>query len=215
NVINPNQMVEEFGADAFRTYEMFMGPFVQAIPWNTDGVVGTRRFLEKVWKISDRIGEGEVSTSLQSLLQKTIQKVGSDIEDFKFNTAVSSLMILVNAFEKEKILSRELYEPFLILLAPFAPHLAEELWHDLGNKESIFLAKWPEYDGSKIKEEAVTIAIQVNGKLRAVLSFAPGVSEEDVKNQALLETGVSKQIEGKEIRKVIFVPDKLMNFVVG
>ncbi|MEI9966650.1 MAG: class I tRNA ligase family protein [Candidatus Moraniibacteriota bacterium] len=140
NVVNPDEMVAEFGADALRLYEMFLGPIEDSKPWNTESIVGTRRFVEKVWKLSERVREGgDENTALQVLLQKTIKKVTEDISDFHFNTAVSSLMILVNEMEKKPDVSQEIFRTFLILLSPFAPHIAEELWEGLGNKESIFL----------------------------------------------------------------------------
>ncbi len=219
NVVNPDDMVASFGADAFRTYEMFMGPFTQSIAWNTDGVVGTRRFLEKVWglksKIENRKSKIETGRDIESLLHQTLKKVTEDIEGFKFNTAVSSLMILVNAMEKEKKLKAESYKALLLLLSPFAPHIAEELWSQLGNKKSIFLAEWPKWDKKKIAEETVNIAVQVNGKVRAVLVVAAGSDEAAVKAQALADANVQMHIAGKTVRKVIYVPGRIFNIVVG
>jgi leucyl-tRNA synthetase len=230
NVVNPDDMVAQFGADAFRMYEMFMGPFTQSIAWNTDGVVGTRRFLEKVWKLSQKTVNSQQSTgnkSLETLLHKTIKSVTEDIEGFKFNTAVSSLMILVNAMEKEEKLKAESYRALLLLLSPFAPHIAEELWSQLGNhpstgsgsseteEKSIFLAEWPKWDKKKIVEETVNIAVQVNGKVRAVLAVAAGSDETAVKAQALADTNVQTHIAGKTVRKVIYVPGRIFNIVVG
>jgi leucyl-tRNA synthetase len=231
NVVNPDDMVAQFGADAFRMYEMFMGPFTQSIAWNTDGVVGTRRFLEKVWKISERTTNDKRLTtgnkSLETLLHKTIKSVTEDIEGFKFNTAVSSLMILVNAMEKESQLPATSYQLLLILLAPFAPHIVEELWSQLSNhpstgsgsseteEKSIFLAEWPKWDKKKIVEETVNIAVQVNGKVRAVLMVAAGSDEATVKAQALADTNVQTHIAGKTVRKVIYVPGCIFNIVVG
>jgi len=229
NVINPNDVIDQFGADAFRIYEMFMGPFTQSIAWNTDGVVGTRRFLEKVWKISERImtyesarnavstagGTGSMSKDSESLLHQTIKKVTEDIEAFKFNTAISSLMILVNAMEKEPTLPVKSYKLLLTLLSPFAPHIAEELWSQLGEKKSIFLASWPKYDKKKIVADSVNIAVQVNGKVRAILTVATSVSEDEVKAQALADPKVQTYIVGKTVRKVIYIPGKIVSIVVG
>ncbi|MEK9151235.1 MAG: leucine--tRNA ligase [Patescibacteria group bacterium] len=218
NVVNPDDMIAEFGADAFRVYEMFMGPFTQSIAWNTDGVVGTRRFLEKVWRLQSKlITNNEQRTkenkSLESLLHKTIKKVTEDIEEFKFNTAISAMMILVNQLEKEKEVSSILYSRFLILLSPFAPHIAEELWRSLGEKKSIFLAKWPKWNPKLLVSETANVAVQINGKLRAVLVVETGSDEETVKTMAFANPKVMAHIEGKEIRKVIYVRDKILNIV--
>jgi leucyl-tRNA synthetase len=214
NVINPDDVVAQFGADAFRLYEMFMGPFTQSIAWNTDGVVGTRRFLEKVWKLHGKITKTS-EKKIESLLHQTIKKVTEDIEAFKFNTAISSLMILVNEMEKAEKLSVEHYKTLLVLISSFAPHIAEELWAQLGEKKSIFLATWPKYDAKKIVAESVNVAVQVNGKVRTVLAIAIGTSEEDVKSQALADSTVKTHIAGKTIRKVIYIPGKIVSIVVG
>ncbi|MDO8566488.1 MAG: leucine--tRNA ligase [Candidatus Moranbacteria bacterium] len=218
NVVNPDDMVAQFGADAFRIYEMFMGPFTQSIAWNTDGVVGSKRFLEKVWKLQEKVSgiryqvSGE--KSIENLLHKTIKKVTEDIENFKFNTAISALMILVNALEKEVHLSRITYQTSLLLLSPFAPHISEELWHMMGNKKSIFLSEWPKWDAKKIVEEVKTVVVQVNGKVRAMFQIATGSDEEAVKTLALADAKVQTHIAGKQIRKVIYVQDKILNLVV-
>ncbi len=220
NVINPNDVIDQFGADAFRLYEMFMGPFTQHIAWNTNGVVGTRRFLEKVWRLQEKVvaskqkGVSE-DKNIESLLHQTIKKVGEDIEAFKFNTAISSLMILVNAFEKEPVIQKSRFEILLILLSPFAPHMTEELWHELGEKKSIFLAEWPKYDKKKIVADSVNVAVQVNGKVRAVLAIESGMSEDEVKAMALADANVQIYLAGKSVRKVIYVPGKIVSIVAG
>ena len=218
NVINPDDIVREFGADAFRLYEMFMGPFGQSIAWNTDGVVGARRFLEKVWKLQEKVVSGKEKAarknSIENLLHQTIKKVTEDIENFKFNTAVSSLMIFINALEKEKEVSSIHYSQFLILLSPFAPHIAEELWQLLGHKKSIFLAGWPQYDAHLLKTETANVAVQINGKVRAVLVVETGSSEDDVKASALKDAKVRAHIAGKTIRKAIYIQDKILNLVI-
>lgn len=217
NVINPNEVIAEFGADAFRLYEMFMGPFEQSIAWNTNGVVGTRRFLEKVWKLSHQIVNDEVrmtNKSLESLIHKTIKKVTEDIEGFKFNTAISSLMILVNTLEKETNIQHSTFNTLLILLSPFAPHIAEELWVKLGEKKSIFLASWPTYDPKKIVAETVKIAVQVNGKVRAIITLDPNASEDEARKRALSDEKVQQSLVDKAVRKCIYVPGRILNFVV-
>lgn len=216
NVVNPDEMVARFGADAFRLYEMFMGPFEQTIAWNTEGVVGTRRFLDKVWSLKSKIKDQRSKIKdkkIEAVLHRTIKKVTEDIEEFKFNTAVSSLMILVNALEKESFVPRTSYLILLLLLSPFAPHIAEELWWATGEKKSIFLAEWPQWDRKKIVEETVTIAVQVNGRVRATIKATADADEETVKAAALAEPNVRTHIADKKIRKVVYVPGKILNLV--
>lgn len=218
NVINPDDIVREFGTDAFRLYEMFMGPFEQSIAWNTQGVTGTRRFLEKVWKLSGRITNDELRMTdkkLESLTHQTIKKVTEDIEGFKFNTAISSLMILVNEMEKASSLQATSYKLLLLLLSPFAPHITEELWQGLGEKKSIFLAPWPTYDKKKIVANMVKIVVQVNGKVRTTLLLDPKASEEEARALALADEKVKVYLADKTIRKVIYIPGKIVSIVVG
>ncbi|QQS60958.1 MAG: class I tRNA ligase family protein [Candidatus Moraniibacteriota bacterium] len=217
NVINPDDVVAEFGADSLRLYEMFMGPFTQKIAWNTEGVSGVRRFLEKVWRLGERVSIDNqlvMKDTTKNLLHKTIKKVTEDIENFRFNTAISSLMILSHDMEKEKELPGELYKIFLLLLSPFAPHIAEELWEKMGHKTSIFLESWPEYSKENIQDAYSNFVFQVNGKTRDILVLKTNISEEEIKNNALSNQKVQKFIEGKEIRKIIFVKGKLINIVV-
>ena len=209
NVVNPDDMVERFGADAFRLYEMFIGPFENTVPWSTDGLVGTRRFVEKVWRICENLNkDGESSV----VLNKTIKKVSEDIENFKFNTAVSTMMICVNEFEKSSV-SEEDFKKFLQILAPFAPHMAEELWHELGETESIHLSSWPEADPKYLVDEEVKIIVQVNGKKRGELVVSTDAEEDEVRELALDIPEISKFIEG-EIKKVIYVKGKIINIVI-
>ena len=218
NVINPDDMVREFGADAFRLYEMFMGPFEQSIAWNTNGMVGTRRFLEKVWRFREKIKNQKSkikNQNLESLLHRTIKKVTEDIEEFKFNTAISSLMILVNEMEKETNISHSTFKILLTLLSPFAPHITEELWSNVGEKKSIFLASWPKYDAKKIVAEKVKMAVQVNGKVRATIELDPKASESEAKEQAMADTNVQNYLQGKVVQKFIYVPSRIVNIVVG
>lgn len=210
NVVNPDEMVDRFGADAFRLYEMFIGPFEQYTAWNTDGLVGTRRFLEKVWKLKEKISDTETN----SLVHKTIKKVGEGIENFRFNTCVSDMMILANTLEKEESLSRSDLNNFLQILAPFAPHMTEELWHELGNEGSIHLSKWPEYDESKIKDEKITIAIQINGKVRDEMEIDPDMSEEDIRSHVLVREKIVEKLAGQAPKKVFYVKGRLINIVV-
>ena len=219
NVVNPDDIIRDFGADALRLYEMFMGPFTQNISWNTEGLVGTRRFLDKTWKLSEKVTGGKEqgtreNGNLDSLLHRTIKKVTEDINDFKFNTAVSSLMVYLNEIEKAESVSMIHYSAFLILLSPFAPHIAEELWHDLGNDRSIFLESWPQYDPEKAVETRAMIAVSVNGKVRDTISVPRDASEDDLKSQALSSEKVRKYTEGKEPKKVVVVPGRIVNIVI-
>ena len=171
NVVNPDDIVETYGADTLRMYEMFMGPFSQSVSWSTESIIGPRRFLEKVWKLQVKVGKtthGNVITK-NSLLNQTIKKVQEDIESFNFNTAIAQMMILVNQMDKDMSVSKGAYETFLKVLTPFAPHITEEIWHELGNETSIHLEEWPEYDESLVKEEKVNFVLQVNGKVRDVV----------------------------------------------
>ncbi len=215
NVVNPDEIVAEYGADTLRTYILFMGPFDQAVEWDTNGLVGVRRFLERVWKLQEKVGKDvNDSTTLISVVQQTIKKVSEDIEAMRFNTAIAKLMELSNDMAKEETLSASTYLALVKLLSPFAPHIAEELWSDLGNKKSIAFAPWPAYDASLVREEKVTLAVQVNGKLRATLEVAPDEREESVKEKALVESNVVKWLEGKTPKKIIYVKGKLISIVV-
>jgi leucyl-tRNA synthetase len=217
NVVNPDEVVGELGADTLRLYEMFMGPLEDMKSWNTGSVVGLRRFLERVWRVQERIRNQESgikNQKVESLMHKTIKKVTDDIENLKYNTAISSLMICLNEMEKSESIPSILYALYLILLAPFAPHIAEEIWENMGNTESIFLEQWPQYDEKKMVEEMKTIVIQVNGKVRANLLLPSGSTEEVVKEAAMADTNVQTHIAGKEIRKVVYIQDKILNLVV-
>lgn len=219
NVVNPDDVVNELGADTLRLYEMFMGPLEDMKAWNTGSVIGLRRFLEKVWKLRDKVTGDKKQEArdkdLEGLLHRTIKKVTADIEELKFNTAISSLMILVNAMEKEENVKADSYKALLLLLSPFAPHIAEELWHEIGNKKSIFLEKWPKWDKKKIVAETAKVAVQVNGKLRTVLVVESGSDEAAVKSLALQDEKVKAHVDGKQIRKAIYIQDKILNLVVS
>ncbi|MDP2837924.1 MAG: leucine--tRNA ligase [Candidatus Moranbacteria bacterium] len=218
NVVNPDQVVVELGADSLRLYEMFMGPLEDMKAWNTKSIIGLRRFLEKVWRLGESIQNGESSIKnkdAETALHRTIKKVTEDLEELKFNTAISSLMICLNAFEKTNGISSILYSQFLILLSPFAPHIAEELWAGLGKEKSIFLAPWPQYDAKKIMAETTNIAVQVNGKVRTVIVVTNGTSADDVKAQALTDEKVKDHLAGKTVKKIIYIPGKIVSIVIG
>jgi len=218
NVVNPDDIVSEFGADAMRLYEMFMGPFSQLIAWNTDGVVGTRRFLDKVWKLKDKLTTDNLQPTTEkktdSAVHRAVAKVTDDIEGFRFNTAVSTLMELANTLGKELSITRSQYEIFLTLLSPFAPHIADELWERIGNTESIFLSEWPEADPALLVADIVTIVVQVNGKVRDSFEVPADISEDELKAKALASEKVKSYLDGKEPKRVIVVPGKLVNIVV-
>jgi len=214
NVINPDDIVEKYGADAMRVYEMFMGPFSQPCAWSTNGLIGARKFLEKIWSLSCNMQHATCNNGeVLNLLHKTIKKVGEDVEGFKLNTAVSAMMILVNAMEKEKEISQDVYEKLLLILSPFAPHIVEELWGELGNKESVFKQKWPKYNPELIIDEKIQLVAQINGKLRDTIEVDADISKDDAKKIVLKSEKIKKWIEGKEVVKIIFVKGKLVNVV--
>ena len=214
NVINPDAVVKQFGADTLRVYEMFMGPFDQMIPWDEKGVVGSRRFLEKVYKLSERGPAKKSGESLKQLLHKTIKKVSEDIEAMKFNTAVSCMMEFVNEWNKNPdALGKNHLADFLKILSPYAPHLAEELWGSAGFKGLCCSQKWPEYDEKLIKDGKILLVVQINGKVRDKAEVSAGISQKEAEKIVLESQKIKTWIAGKEIKKIIFVPDKLVNFV--
>jgi len=214
NVINPNDVVEEYGADAMRLYEMFMGPFDQPCAWSTKGVVGVRRFLERVWNLSEKIGEAQNDKKITAQIHQTIKKVSEDIEAMRFNTAISTMMELLNELHKCEKINKGDYLLLLKLLSPFSPHITEELWSQLGDESSIFESKWPQYDAELAKDDEITLAVQVNGKLRDTLVVPADIEEEAAKALALKSEKVFKWLEGKEPKKVIYVAGKLVSIVV-
>lgn len=215
NVVNPDSIVATVGADALRVYEMFMGPFDQPIAWDENGIVGTRRFIEKVWKLHAKVSaEKNADPKIETLIQKTIKKVTEDIEGMKFNTAISALMIATNELEAQDAVSKEHYETILKLFSPFAPHVAEELWAGLGNKDLISISVWPTFDTAKMTQGPAKMVVQINGKVRAAFDMAGELTEEEVKAKALALPEVVKWTEGKEPKKIIIVKGKVINIVV-
>jgi leucyl-tRNA synthetase len=225
NVVNPDIIVKEHGADALRMYLMFLGPLEASKPWNTDGISGITRFLRRLWRlaidettgnISNKINDGANETEeLVRELNRTIKKVGNDIETLQFNTAISQMMILMNVAEKSPTLKRSTVEDFIRVAAPFAPHLCEEIWQRLGHKESITQAGWPKFDESKLVESTVDVVFQVNGKVRATTKVDKNITKEALVSLAKADPAVQKFIDGKPIIKEIIVPGKLVNFVVA
>lgn len=215
NVINPDHIVDEYGADTLRLYEMFMGPLEKTKPWSMKGVKGVYNFISKAFKFfgnSENITEENESDSTLKLLHKTIKKVTEDIEAFKFNTPISQMMIFTNHCVKEKKVSQKTAETFTKLLAPYAPHAAEELWERLGKKKSLSYESWPSFDEKLVVDDLMTMAIQVNGKKRGILEVSADISKEDFLNQA--KEVVSKYLDGKKIVKEIYIPKRICNFVV-
>lgn len=214
NVVNPDEVIEKYSADILRIYEMFMGPFDQPVEWDIQGLEGIRRFLERVWNLQEKIVEEKDSDDILKLLHKTIKKVSEDIEELKFNTAVSFLMILSNELTKEEKVSKETLEKLVLLLSPFAPHFAEEMWERLGHKNSIFHKEWPKYNELLVQDEEINLVIQVNGKLRDTIKVPSGILREEAEKLALNNEKIKKFIGNKNPKKIIFVPDKLVNIVI-
>ena len=214
NVVNPDDVISEFGADTLRLYEMFIGDFEKAAPWNPASIRGCKRFLERVAALTDIMSGTGVTPKLESSLHKLIKKVTSDIDTMKFNTAIAAMMAFVNEVYECGTLTKNELETFIKLLNPFAPHLTEEMWQYLGNNTLISLAKWPEYDESKTIDDTVKIAVQVNGKLKATIEISKTISKDDALATAKNEPKVAEFIAGKEIIKEIFVPGKIVNIVI-
>ncbi len=215
NVINPTDVVEKYGADTMRMYEMFMGPLEDDKPWDENGVKGVRRFLDRVWNLQEKVGEdGELSIEVERKLHQTIKKVGDDLATLGFNTAIAKLMELVNEFYKQEKVPVTSYQSLVTILAPLAPHMSEELWSRLGNKTSIAGEKWPDYDENKLVSDTIELAVQVNGKVRATIEVSPEASEEEVKEVAFAHDNVSKWMECGEAKKVIYVKGRILNIVV-
>ncbi|MCF7812327.1 leucine--tRNA ligase [Candidatus Gracilibacteria bacterium] len=216
NVINPDDIIREYGADVLRVYEMFMGPFDQAIAWDSGALAGVKRFLDRVWKLCGKpITEENLNKKCVQLIHKSIKKIGDDVNEFKFNTAVSQLMILLNELSDQKAISRSALRIFTLLLSPFAPHMAEEIWQEvLGEAKTLAYEPWPEYDPQFLIDEEVTYAVQVNGKVRGDFQISKDASKEEVLSEAKKLEKVSKYLKEGEIKKEIFVPGKIVGFVV-
>ncbi len=215
NVVNPDEVVDKFGADTFRTYEMFIGAFDQATPWSENGVRGCHKFIERVWKLQDMLTDGDsYSKELENNMHKTIKKVSDDIEKMKFNTAVAALMSLVNDFYKAGSITRGEFRTLLLLLNPTAPHITEEMWQNCGFEGYIHNAEWPSYDEDKTRDDEIEIVFQVNGKIRGKMSVAAGLDRDALSEFVMAKDEVSAAVGDKQIVKVIAVPDKLVNIVV-
>ncbi|MDE6756189.1 MAG: leucine--tRNA ligase, partial [Muribaculaceae bacterium] len=219
NVVNPDDIVESYGADTLRLYEMFLGPIEQSKPWDTNGIDGVSRFIKKLWNLFYRDGkfivtDSEPSKEALKSIHKLIKKVTSDIENFSYNTSISAFMICVNELTSMKCSSRAVLSDLIVLLAPFAPHVSEELWHALGNESTVCDAIWPVCNEEYIKEDNVTYAVSFNGKARFNMTVAAGTDSKEVEQLAISSENSSKWLEGKNIVKVIVVPNKIVNIVV-
>ena len=215
NVINPDEIVDEFGADTFRVYEMFMGPFDQTASWSMESIRGCNKFLDRIWNLQDIVtSENAFSKEHDKLMNKAIKKVSQDIEAMKFNTCVSTFMEMVNAFYKDKFVTKKEFEIFLQLLNPFAPHITEELNQKLGNKEELAYIAWPTYDEEKTHDDEINLPVQVNGKLRANILINKDEEESSVKEKVHANERIQSFTDGKQIVKEIYVPNRIYNIVI-
>lgn len=219
NVVNPDDVVKIYGADTFRLYEMFIGPFDQSAYWNTDSIIGPRRFLERVWKLQYSVSNKKSSKDVEKILHKTIKKISDDIENMRFNTAISSMMVFVGEMDsllksEFNILNKNDYKKFLQILAPFAPHITEEIWRELGEKKTIHQFLWPKFNDKLVIEDELKIIIQVNGKLRGEIFVLADTSEEEIKEKSLMQESVKKYIKDQIIKKIIYVKGRLINIVI-
>ena len=220
NVVNPDDIVERYGADTLRLYEMFLGPLEQSKPWDTNGIDGVNRFLKKLWGLfykGDTLLVTDDAPSKEALksLHKLIKKVTWDIENFSYNTSIAAFMICVNELTALKCHSRSILEQLIVVLAPFAPHIAEELWHTLGNTTTVCDAKWPKFNEEYLKESTVTMAVPFNGKARLNIEVPPGTPQPEIERTALDQKGAAKWLEGTPEKKIIVVPNKIVNIVLG
>ena len=215
NVVNPDDMVASYGADALRTYEMFIGDYEKEVAWSEQGLNGCKRFIDRVVRVGEKVtAKNGYSEKLESIIHKTIKKVTEDIDTMKFNTAVSALMILLNKFEEQEEITKDDYRTFLILLNPIAPHITEELNEKYALGEAICKSSWPKYDIAKTVDQEKEIAVQVNGKVRATITININEDEESIKEKALTAENVKNHTAGKEIVKVIIIKGKIVNIVV-
>ena len=220
NVVNPDVIVERYGADTLRLYEMFLGPIEQSKPWDTNGIDGVHRFLKKLWSLfysrTDwQVTDAEPTAEELKSLHKLIKKVTADIENFSYNTSISAFMICVNELTSLKCSKKSILEPLTVILAPFAPHIAEELWHELGNETTVCDAAWPKYEEKYLIENTAVYAISFNGKARFNLELPADMSKEDIEKAALEHENSAKWLEGKSVKKIIVVPKKIVNIVIG
>jgi len=218
NTVNPDDVVDKYGADTFRMYEMFLGPIEQSKPWDTKGIEGVHRFLKKLWRLffpdGLQVSNDKPTSDELRILHKTVKKVQEDTEKLSFNTAVSQFMICVNELVSLQCHKRSILEPLLILLTPYAPHISEELWHQLGNSGTILDAAFPRYDEKYLKEDNIIYPVAVNGKTRTEISFPADILQADIEKEVLSNEVVQKWIDGKTVKKFIVVKGRMINVVV-
>ena len=215
NVINPDDVVNEYGADTFRTYEMFIGAFDQATPWSMNGVKGCYKFLERVWNLQNILVDGdEYSKELETSLHKTIKKVTDDYNRMKFNTGIATLMAFINDVTKVGKINKAEFKTFITLLNPVAPHITEELWQIAGFEGALSNTAWPVYDEAKTVDNEIEIVAQINGKVKCKLVVGADEAEDSIKEKALADPKIIEAIEGKSVVKVIVIPKRLVNIVV-
>ncbi|MCA9209181.1 MAG: class I tRNA ligase family protein, partial [Planctomycetales bacterium] len=224
NVVNPDEIVRDFGADSLRLYEMFMGPLEATKPWSMSGVSGVRGFLDRAWRmiVDDRAETLELNAAVQDVtptdeqirvLHKTIQQVTRSLDSMSFNTAIARLMEFVNFFTKETVRPKSMLEPFVLMLAPMAPHIAEELWSQLGHGETLTYEPWPQFDESLARDETVEIPVQIKGKVRGKVLVPADASQADILSAAKSDDRIAELLAGQQIVKEIVVPGRLVNFV--
>jgi leucyl-tRNA synthetase len=213
NVVNPDDVIELYGADAMRLYELFMGPLEQVKMLQMAGVEGVSRFLNRVWRLKDMLGPE--SEAVTRSLHKAIRKVGEDTLELRFNTAVSQMMIFVNDATAAGSISKESFAKFLQILAPYAPHIAEELWASIGNETLIAKAEWPSYDAALCVEDLITVVVQINGKRRDELKVKAGMSKEELEAKAMQSDSLNRALVGLTVKKIIVVPDRIVNVVAA
>ena len=216
NVINPDEVIAQYGADTMRMYEMFMGPLQVSKPWSTSGIAGVWRFIDRIWRLGDEkaITEDKAPAEILRSLHKTIKKVTEDTATLNFNTAISQMMVYVNDLSKLETLPREAWEPLILMIGPYAPHLAEELWQKAGHEPSVANVKWPEYDEALTIDDEIQIVCQINGKVRAKIMLGKDSTKEQIIAAAKENENVKKYLDGATIVKEIVVPGKLVSFVV-
>ena len=215
NVINPDDIINEFGADTLRAYEMFIGAFELSAAWSNEGVKGCRRFLERVWKLQDMLVDGdEYSKELETRMHQTIKKVTLDYENLKFNTAIAAMMSLVNDFYRVGKVTKGEFATLIILLNPVVPHVTEELWQEIGKEGRVYEATWPEYDEEKTVEDTIEIAVQINGKVKATVSVGREDEQDAVREIVMALESIATLVEGKTIVKEIYVKGRIYNIVV-
>ncbi|HET6992945.1 MAG TPA: class I tRNA ligase family protein, partial [Bacteroidia bacterium] len=214
NVVTPDEICENYGADTLRLYEMFLGPLEQSKPWNTNGITGVHNFLKRFWRLFENISDEKATEAELKVLNRTLKKVKEDIDRYAFNTCVSQFMICVNELMELKSYKREILEPLVIALSPFAPHICEELWEILGHKDSVTKASFPTINEKYLTDDSFAYPVQINGKVRFNFTAAINLSAADVEKEVLSSAEAKKWLEGKTPKKVIVVPKRIVNIVI-